>query len=268
MFALRSVARSSRHCVTLRSDGRERLDFTCSGCANPTATTALSGPDDPCIPQGFRVLALDFDLVEHRHQWRKIRHFSLPHLHSLGLLACQVQAVIFGFCATQCITFGLGKAVLWRHCLPRGTEAFCRVTPSSDSTIATLRNTNSQITAEITGRRCDQHFDQLQEPRVITPAPGDVMLLSATRNPHYARAAGSGFCIDSAQISLTPKDTPQLVGRQLAATAHGACVGSGGLTGAGDRTRPSLEDRRNAHCRPAPQGSFRAEVRPKKYGNS
>jgi hypothetical protein len=24
--------------------------------------TVLCGPDDPCIPQGFRVLALDFDL--------------------------------------------------------------------------------------------------------------------------------------------------------------------------------------------------------------
>ena len=42
-----------------------RRKFTVAGekfRTNPTAITALCGPDDPCIPQGFRVLALEFDL--------------------------------------------------------------------------------------------------------------------------------------------------------------------------------------------------------------
>ena len=44
------------HYATLRFGVRERLDFTSSGCANSTKTTALCGTHDPCISQGFRVL--------------------------------------------------------------------------------------------------------------------------------------------------------------------------------------------------------------------
>jgi hypothetical protein len=113
--------------------------FGCLQGANQTVRTALRGPDDPCIPQGFRVLALDFGLAGHRHKWREIRHFSLSPLCALGLYACQVQAMIFGFLANQRLTLGLGKAVLWRHCLPRGTTAFCAMTPSLRRVIATVR---------------------------------------------------------------------------------------------------------------------------------
>jgi hypothetical protein len=51
-----------------------------------------------------------------------------------------VQAMVFGLIKNQCVTPGLGKAVLWRHCLPRGMLAFCRTTPSLRRAIAAVRN--------------------------------------------------------------------------------------------------------------------------------
>ena len=128
------------------------------GCLqDPTKTTALCGTDDPCISQGFRVLALDLAPAARGPAWRNFRHFSLSPLRSLGLLACQVQAMIFGFLANQCVTLGLGKAVLWRHCLPRGTAAFCVMTPSRCSSIASQRNAICLIANGITHWGRDRH---------------------------------------------------------------------------------------------------------------
>lgn len=53
--------RCAWHCAPLRYQRLVSLDTTFPARAKSTKTLALCGPDDPCIPQGFRVYCLGFD---------------------------------------------------------------------------------------------------------------------------------------------------------------------------------------------------------------